>query len=489
MGSLPQYGTTTAGKYKKRSAMKSTSAVSMLAIAALVIFLWVRLRQGEAPAPAPAGESRPGAGGIVAGGLAAQGQEGSAAASAAPTGGAPVLRTPAFRSLGEILEWNPDDLNVPEGLQDDLTTFDFNDVRQMREAQLMLDAELPFKIKNAPGATTAPEKWTDAYLTERIHARMRSEEELDVAPGGVSLVEVSLSNHFIYYDENVDDEKELSDWWAPTWQTKMPFKDWLRQAKLADVRDIGPDDPHMQWHLMTGARQIRADVKTIKSPYRDASEGLENLSALRYEFLFDDLPIFDARRAALAEVLSENNSEEEVTGVTANDPASFFIRDADEHRGMICHLGMRGGINEAHWDGDALWVAQGRGRKRYILSPPSSCPSLGIVADRNNPFFRQSEMDWSRFNERGVLAEDSEGHPGTGGSADPLKLERLGGAEALETMLEPGEVLFLPGFWFSYHVTMAGDLSVQCDSKATPEPQKGEGKIAACIGFENFYEY
>lgn len=69
-----------------------------------------------------------------------------------------------------------------------------------------------------------------------------------------------------------------------------------------------------------------------------------------------------------------------------------------------------------------------RGRKRYLLFPPSECAKLGILLDPSHPEDRHSAVDW----------------------ADPEVLSRyagLGAAMALDVTLEAGEALFIPSFW------------------------------------------
>lgn len=79
----------------------------------------------------------------------------------------------------------------------------------------------------------------------------------------------------------------------------------------------------------------------------------------------------------------------------AEDPQAaaespFFILDPAQQRGVHCRFGMPGIIAEAHYDGGRNFITMARGRKRYILSPPSECPNLHLLKD--GPSARHSEV-------------------------------------------------------------------------------------------------
>jgi hypothetical protein len=93
-----------------------------------------------------------------------------------------------------------------------------------------------------------------------------------------------------------------------------------------------------------------------------------------------------------------------------------------------------------------------KGRKRYILNPPSACEKLGIIADRQHPSFRHSVIDWSSIPQ--AVASGFQDVP------------------AIDTVINTGEVLYIPSYWF--HYIMSLEYSVQCNSRHG-SPPKGEG--------------
>ncbi|CAN0178442.1 unnamed protein product [Ascophyllum nodosum] len=137
------------------------------------------------------------------------------------------------------------------------------------------------------------------------------------------------------------------------------------------------------------------------------------------DFIADDLPFFSTRSA------------------------NFFIPDVSHQKGIQCRFGARGIIAESHFDHGKNFVLMLRGRKRYLLNPPEACPYLGIIKDRQHPSFRHSEVDW---------ADESDWPEG------------FAGVPALETVLEAGEFLYIPSFWYHYIVSVG--FNVQCNARS-----------------------
>ena len=67
--------------------------------------------------------------------------------------------------------------------------------------------------------------------------------------------------------------------------------------------------------------------------------------------------------------------------------------DPSEQRGIHCRFGMTGILAESHYDVGRNSIAMLRGRKRYVLSPPSECDRLAMLVD--GPFARHSGADWT----------------------------------------------------------------------------------------------
>ena len=90
-----------------------------------------------------------------------------------------------------------------------------------------------------------------------------------------------------------------------------------------------------------------------------------------------------------------------------------------------------------------------------------ACKQLGIISDVKHPSYRHSVIDWSDVSEatsRGFASVD-----------------------AVDTILQAGEVLYIPSYWFHYIVSLK--YSIQCNSRSGPPPHKeGEKEILQCVG-------
>lgn len=120
-------------------------------------------------------------------------------------------------------------------------------------------------------------------------------------------------------------------------------------------------------------------------------------------------------------------------------------------------------IAEAHYDSGRNMVALLRGRRRYILTPPETCKHLGIISDRVHPSFRHSILDWS--------------------SEAMAKASGFANVKAIDTVMRPGEVLYIPSYWFHYVISL--QYSIQCNSRhGTPPNDIGKKHIDECVNFE-----
>ena len=95
-----------------------------------------------------------------------------------------------------------------------------------------------------------------------------------------------------------------------------------------------------------------------------------------------------------------------------------------------------------------------------MLAPPAACDALDVRADRDDPSFRQSRVDW----------------------ADRAARVRHGfaSAAALETVVRAGEVLYVPSYWFHYIVSLS--QSAQCNTRSGRSPdRRGAETIRRCL--------
>jgi len=137
-------------------------------------------------------------------------------------------------------------------------------------------------------------------------------------------------------------------------------------------------------------------------------------------FLYDELPVF------------------------LPEPNNFFMVDPNEERGINCRFGMRGVIAETHFDSSRNFVVLLGGERRYILGHPKECPNFCLYP-HGHPSARHSAVDWS---EPATYAE----HP------------LFEHARVNEVVLQAGDALYLPTFWFHYIISQ--NLNYQCNARS-----------------------
>jgi hypothetical protein len=142
--------------------------------------------------------------------------------------------------------------------------------------------------------------------------------------------------------------------------------------------------------------------------------------------------------------------------------ANFFVFDPSEQKGIQCRFGERGITAATHYDGGRNMVAMITGAKRYILSPPRECSKLGIATARGNAIFRHSLLNFGHLDFLNDMVMDED-------DADMSPLERewltsAGQAQAVDTVLKAGEVLYIPSHWFHYVISL--QKSAQCNVRS-----------------------
>ena len=136
------------------------------------------------------------------------------------------------------------------------------------------------------------------------------------------------------------------------------------------------------------------------------------------EFLFDELPFFQPR-------------------------ANLYMVEPHKQKGIHCRFGMRGVIAENHFDQSRNAIALMGGERRYVLSHPNQCPLLSLLP-RGHPSARHSAVDWSNPN--------------------LYKYPEFAQAEGNEVVLQAGDVLYLPTYWFHFIVSL--NVNFQCNTRS-----------------------
>ena len=114
-------------------------------------------------------------------------------------------------------------------------------------------------------------------------------------------------------------------------------------------------------------------------------------------------------------------------------------------------------VQEMHFDSSRNFVALATGRRRYILTPPSQCDQLKLL--KEGPSMRHSSVDWT----------------------SPEGIAAVGSAAAVEVVLEPGDVLYIPAYWGHFIVSL--NTNVQCSFRGGTPPYDGVFTSIEACGF------
>ena len=214
--------------------------------------------------------------------------------------------------------------------------------------------------------------------------------------------EYSANNHFMYYvTPSKSQRKAKPDWKPPTKLSRMMFTEWLHHADQPDSK-VGPDQPHWYYRLI-GCGLM-------------GNEGTCDTGAS--EYLYDELPFFQPKK-------------------------SLYLVEPETQGGIHCRFGMKGVIAENHFDANRNMIAVLGGSRRYIMAHPKECPNLALYP-KGTPSARHSEVDWS--------------------DPDLDKFPQFAHAMAHEVVLQPGQVMYLPTFWFHYIISL--ELNYQCNTRS-----------------------
>lgn len=267
---------------------------------------------------------------------------------------------PRLWPLVDILDhWNPDDVRVPrsyyeQGAFASIKVLDWNDPKQRKEAEALRNAELPFVVRGVPELLEVNRRWTNPHLATVMGSHAKQ-------------TETNEGNHFMYWNRGARDARAAvkqggtspSGWEQPTIDTKLTYSDWIKKAEEGerDIMSGNSDNKEARhWYFRASSKQKSISLPPSADPGRDNT------------FVADDLDIFRP----------ENN---------------FFIVDPSQQRGIHCRFGMAGIIAENHYDGGRNFISMVRGKKRYILAPPSECPNMDLL--KAGPSARHSEHDWT----------------------------------------------------------------------------------------------
>jgi len=192
-------------------------------------------------------------------------------------------------------------------------------------------------------------------------------------------------------------------WEPPTNDVDVSFSEWY--AKAQEIEDH-PETSTTAEHYYLRLNGGKAEGRRI---------GLN-------EWLYDDLPFFDPK--------------------VQND---ITMVDPDSARGINCRLGSRGIIAALHYDESRNFILILHGQKRYILGHPDQCINMELYP-QGHPSARHSRIDWTDPN-----SWQNDGKHFKDGMVN-------------EVVLDAGDGLYLPTFWF--HLIVSLTLNYQCNARS-----------------------
>jgi hypothetical protein len=335
---------------------------------------------------------------------------------------------PHLSPLRELLKtWPTTDLSVSTNTEEKLPRFDFSNENEMKEALDLRMKEVPFKVYNIPDLAQVGELWNDDYLRSQMadHAFKVKESE---------------GNFFMWHDAAKMRKAGNISAAVLAMHTKpssMPFDSWLKHAHEADETLLSPEKHH--YYLETGTTVDNSKGVKVNRNKSIRRGGINNNNRKGMSFIERDLTYF----------------------TQPSDANNFFVFDRSKNKGIQCRFGERGISAAAHYDGGRNMVSMIKGKKRYILLPPSECDKLHLFTDRTHFSFRHSPLHMDKIND--------------------WPDERSKNALAIESVLEEGEVLYIPSYWFHYIISL--EFNIQCNTRSgKAEPKYGWNEIKMCTG-------
>ena len=245
-----------------------------------------------------------------------------------------------------------------------------------------------------------------------------------------------------YLEELIGDESIVTEHSRTNhfqfWSTKSPKGDQPPKQEFVPPTDL-TEMTYPKW--LEKAKEVEKSRHHAKEEhwYLRLNAMLHN-----HAYLYEELPFFDP------------SFGKSLTMVTP-----------EEHCGINCRFGMKGTIAEAHYDSYNNFLAMMGGRRRFILAHPDQCENLELYP-MGHPSARHSRINWSNAYNNW---HDSE--------------RLFAQSQVNELVLQPGDILFLPTFWFHFIVSLT--TTYQCNSRSGAS-LKHEHHISKC-GFGPRTEY
>jgi len=279
----------------------------------------------------------------------------------------------------------------------------FDFQRDYNKAMHYRNASLPYVLINDPSVHKTVARW---HVPDYLHRLVRGEHLVDYSPNHVLLFFQDPFNQPWYrrWFRSLP-----RNWQPPTTLLRMTFDEWFDHAQ----QTRHPSDPH--WYLgMSSCGLVRPDGRCHEfAPV---------------EYLYDELPFFVPTFVATANASATKSNQ-------------LYLYHENEQDGVYCRFGSPATTSVTHLDSGTNFVVMLGGKRRYILQSPDQCSKLNLLP-AGHPSARHSTLNWSH----------------------PEELHHVSGSEIV---LQPGQVLYLPTYWF--HTIVSLDTSYQCNTRTASD--------------------
>ena len=389
----------------------------------------------------------------------------------------------------------PNEQPPPREIYQGLCVFDYVD--DYDKALRYRQAEVPFVVRNDKKVLQTVERWNDSIYLDwflNLHPTADKAADLDLdsdrkirqdkrgaskeqSRNNTYHVDYSSTNHFLLVDHFQHRNNKV--WGSVLSSPKTTivasqqsdqdatYDEWLDHAKIADDAAGSTQDVLGQHHSFL---RLNSCTNRGKVP--------QECDPMSTYFLHEELPFFaeesfEASNKSASDVVPLEQRKESLYVVHDKSPnhpwhnkKGHFLhhqQHQEKPRGDLqCLFGMKGNIIENHFDENRNTIVGIRGQARYILSHPDQCHHLGLLYPKHNgkhnhhPYSRYSTINWTKSDaiDADILTTVLEEHP------------QLALAKGNEVVLQAGDVLYLPTFWF--HWTVSLDMNIQCSRQSTP---------------------
>ena len=299
-------------------------------------------------------------------------------------------------------------------------------------------AEKPFVVKNHPEALKTAERWNTAgYLDYKLQRKVYRGEFSKT----LSMMYWSISRF----------HKIPKGFVPPTQLRPTTFEKWkLRAEAMEQEIDAATSQSEDKVYLrLDGCESPNKRCDALQRMWGALGAGIYLLTRIDdADFMHDELPFFSPR------YYSQGTSKD-------------FLVEPEKSRGIQCRFGAKGTqlgaafvfltvvshllpslrvtglVAEDHFDNERNFIAVLGGERRYLLSHPNNCKDLYLYP-MAHPLERHTEVNWF--------------------SPDLTKFPNFEHVHVNEVVLQAGDIMYLPTYWFHHIVSLT--LNYQCNVRS-----------------------